>query len=86
MSDVEKRDDGKRGEGDVTIRQGGAREVNAHEVTIRQGGAVRVRADEVEITQGGVALAQRDDARDLLAVARPVPAAAVLPLRHPVQC
>ena len=47
---------------DVTIRQGGAKEVRAQEVTIRQGGAVSIDADTVHMVQGGAGLVRCGDA------------------------
>jgi hypothetical protein len=47
--------------GDLTIRQGGAREITAKHVKIRQGGVVQAHADQIEITQGGIVLAEADE-------------------------
>jgi hypothetical protein len=68
MSQHDERSDGPRdNDADVTTRtvtifQGGARSVRAHEVEIKQGGAMRVDADEVEITQGGIGFARTGSA------------------------
>jgi hypothetical protein len=40
----------------VTIRQGAAKEIRAHEVSIRQGAVLTLDADGVTITQGGAGL------------------------------
>ena len=45
----------------VTIRQAGARSVQAREVAVRQGGIGRAEADAVTITQGGVGLVLSHD-------------------------
>ena len=44
----------------VSITQGGARDIEATTVTINQGGAASVRADQLTISQGGVAVARAD--------------------------
>lgn len=45
----------------VTITQGGARDIVATTVSITQGGAAQVRADHMNLSQGGVALAKTGD-------------------------
>jgi hypothetical protein len=47
---------------DVTIRQGGAKEVRAQSVTIRQGVGVTVDADNVQMVQGAAGLVRASDA------------------------
>ena len=44
----------------VSITQGGARDIEATTVTINQGGAASVRADQLNVSQGGVALARSE--------------------------
>lgn len=44
----------------VTISQGGARDIDATTVSITQGGAARVRADDMTISQGGVMMARTE--------------------------
>src|SRR5437867_5497159 len=46
----------------VSIRQGGARRVNAQDVTIRQGGSFQISAGTVRVSQGGVGLAMAEKA------------------------
>lgn len=44
----------------VTLSQGGARDIDATTVSISQGGAARVTADEMTISQGGVGMARTE--------------------------
>jgi hypothetical protein len=44
----------------VTLNQGGARDIVATTVSITQGGAAQVRAEQMNLSQGGVALAKTD--------------------------
>jgi hypothetical protein len=65
MAEIEQRHVGETATGDmeqaldgeVTLKQAGARSITARNVDIRQGGAVRVQAREVEVMQGGVVFA-----------------------------
>ena len=45
----------------VSITQGGARDIDATTVTINQGGAASVRAEQLNVSQGGVALARAEN-------------------------
>jgi hypothetical protein len=45
----------------VTLSQGGARDIVATTVSITQGGAAQVRAEHMNLSQGGVALARTDN-------------------------
>ncbi len=44
----------------VTLSQGGARDIDATTVSITQGGAAQVRAQHMSLSQGGVALARTE--------------------------
>ena len=69
LEDLERqRPSGMTTEGDlhadnVTINQGGARDIEATTVSITQGGAGRVYADELTVSQGGVGLARVEQLR-----------------------
>ena len=45
----------------VTLSQGGARDIVATTVSITQGGAAQVRAEQMNLSQGGVALAKTEN-------------------------
>ena len=45
----------------VTLNQGGARDIDATTVTITQGGAAQVRAQQMSLSQGGVAVARTEN-------------------------
>jgi hypothetical protein len=45
----------------VTLTQGGARDIDATTVSITQGGAAQVRAQQMSLSQGGVALARTEN-------------------------
>jgi hypothetical protein len=45
----------------VTLNQGGARDIDATTVSITQGGAAQVRAQQMSLSQGGVAVARTEN-------------------------
>lgn len=47
--------------GNVSITQGGARDVYAEQVSISQGGAGRVQAESVSVSLGGIAVARAEN-------------------------